>query len=69
MVTVYQKQSIFYYGCQYGLLDNIILILNDDNSHIINNLNINLGFRYACVSNKLTTAIYYLITRKNIISK
>ena len=58
MVTIYQKQSLFYYGCQYGLLDNIIIILREPNSHITNNLNINLGFRYACVSNKLTTAIY-----------
>ena len=58
MTSIYQKQSIFYYGCQYGLLDNIIIILNDQNSHIINNLDINLGFKYACVNNKLITAMY-----------
>lgn len=58
MLTINQKQSIFYYGCQYGLLDNIIIILREHNSHITNNLNINYGFSYACVNNKLITAIY-----------
>ena len=58
MLTINQKQSIFYYGCHYGLLDNIIIILREYNSHLTNNLNINYGFKFACVNNKLTTAIY-----------